>query len=260
MALKKHDKQQRKFQGSSRLPILQENEEFRIKLPDGRELRFIREGMELTSEIADSQNTGEGDNGLTILGSSEPLAIRPILPNLPLVLQPETELHILPKAGLQSTVILPLGIALTTMEEASVRLIKEFFAEELSKTWFGTPDEGEAAYSWKTSLTQKEPPETESPWAAVCPLIIQNDSPEILNFQKMILRVPELSLYTDGRLTLTDAVTIRFRGQTQVSQISINKETDPSGARLAKLTGPRIPPEKDLLKRSFAVIKTISQG
>ena len=238
--------------------LLEADDEYRINFPDGRELKLVRHGIELRSGLVDELSDEAKD--ITILDSSSPLMIRPILPNLPLVLQSESDLRILPDAHIRTSVSLPLGIALIEKDKENPIIIREFHPVTPSKTWFGTPDDGEAAYSWKTALNGRPLPSKTGPWEAVCPLIVKNDSPEILEFQRMILRVPELSLFTNGRIIATNSVTIRFRGETQASQVTFEKKPEGITGSIVKLAGPRVPVDRALLRRSFAFIKTISMS
>ena len=257
----KRDSPRRSGAGIGTLVRLGVEEEYRTRLPDGRELTLMRRGTELRTTVSAPPPDGTpGEEDITILESDTAPTIRPVLPDLPLVLQPESEFRIMPGAVIRTAIALPLGIGLTDGDEEPPRLIREYPAVALSKTWFGTPDSGEAAYSWKTSLSSRPLPEETAPWEAACPLVVRNDSPEILDFKRMILRVPGLSLYSDGRATVTDAVTVRYRGQTQVSQVSVGSRSGgpPGGFRM--LTGPRTPVDKALLRRSFAFIKTIYTG
>ena len=240
--------------------LLAAEDEFRARLPDGRVLILIRRGKELRSGFGGLLPGEMTDEALTILDSSDPLEIRPILPDRPLVLQPESDLRILPEAGITTAVTLPLGVALTTKGDHRPRTVREFGADAMSKTWFGGSDAGEAAYYRKASLSVRSLPDETGPWEAVCPLTVRNDSPEQLNFKRMILRVTMLSLFSNGKATATNSVTVRFRGQTQVSQVTIGQGPEGLPRPFIELTEPRMPADKTLLRRSFDFIKTISAG
>jgi hypothetical protein len=239
---------------------LEADGEYRTPLPDGRELILARSGRELRCRFSGPEPGETEDAGVTILDSLEPLAIRPILPDRPLVLQPESELRLIPGAVIKTSVSLPLGISLQSGGGGRPRPIREFPSMALSKTWFGDPVTGEAAYSWKTSLAEMPLPEKTDPLEAVCPLTVRNESPENLDFKRMILRVPQLSLFSGGNVTVTNTVTIRFKGQTQVSQVTIGSKPKGLPAPVVKLSEPRMPVDKTLLRRSFAFIKTMSAG
>jgi hypothetical protein len=239
---------------------LEADGEYRTLLPDGRELILVRKGTELRCRFSGPESEGTEDTGVTILDSLEPLTVRPILPERPLVLQPETELRLIPGAVITTSVPLPLSLSLEFDRPGRPQPVREFPTVQLSKTWFGEPDSGESAYSWKTTLDERPLPEETDPWIAVCPLVVRNESPENLEFKRMILRVPQLSLFSAGNRLVTNTVTIRFRGQTQVSQVAFAKRPKGVQEPLTKLSEPRMPADKTLLRRSFAIIKTISAG
>jgi hypothetical protein len=241
---------------------LDTDDERQVDLSDGRTVVLKRNGVELLSAISvpDEEYGADQVFDVTILDGEGPLSIIPMLPDKPLVLQPDAELRILPDAGIHAHIPIPLGIGVIYGEGEDARLIRDFPAIHLSKTWFGEPFDGEAAYSWKTTFSDGLGPQKPDERIAYCPLVIRNESPEVLGFQRLILRVPFLSLYAVRAHIYTDRVTVRFRGQSQVSQVSIEKGPQKGQDSAVKIFGPRTKSDRALLRRSFSFIKNLYTG
>jgi len=238
------------------------NGERQVDLSDGRTVLLKRNGVELLSAISlpDEEDVNDPVFDVTILDGEGPTFIIPMLPDKPLVLQPDAELRILPDARIRAHIPIPLGIGVVYGEGEEARLIREFPAIHLSKTWFGEPFDGEAAYSWKTTFSDGLGPRQPDERIAYCPLVIRNESPEVLGFQRLILRVPFLSLYAVRAHIYTDRVTVRFRGQSQVSQVSIEKGPQKGLDSAVRIFGPRSKSDRALLRRSFSFIKNLYTG
>ncbi|MDT8299635.1 MAG: DUF432 domain-containing protein, partial [Spirochaetaceae bacterium] len=218
--------------------------------------------VELLSAIIlpDEENEKDPVFDITILDGEGPTSVIPMLPDKPLVLQPDTELRILPGARVQAHIPIPLGIGVTYGLGDDMQLIREFPAVHLSKTWFGEPFDGEAAYAWKTTFSDGLGPRLPDERIAYCPLVIRNESPEVLGFQRLILRVPFLSLYAVRAHIYTNRVTVRFRGQSQISQVSIGKGPKKGEDSALRISGPRTKSDRALLRRSFSFIKNLYTG
>jgi len=240
---------------------LEAGESFRRSFPEDRELLLVREGRELRSVIRHiGDETKEIEPDIMILEPDQTVFVLPVLPDRPLVLRPESELRILPNSSMSTVIPVPYGLGVATVPNDPRTLVREYPAIPLSKTWFGDPYSGEAAYAWETTLVAEDTPSIPPDWFAACPLEIRNESPEILGFKRMILRVPNLSLFTVGSTLATNGVTVRFRGEAQVSQVSISKEPTGLEGEIALIGGPRRPPEPALLRRSFHFIRSIYIG
>ena len=94
----------------------------------------------------------------------------------------------------------------------------------LSQSFFGNPDSGELCYSIVSSLSSKSINSESKHNMALCPLTIMNKSNQILNFERMILRGPFLTIYFGADNIFTSPVIISFKGADQTSQVVIKKK------------------------------------
>ena len=112
------------------------NGERQVDLSDGRTVLLKRNGVELLSAISlpDEEDVNDTVFDVTILDGEGPTFIIPMLPDKPLVLQPDAELRILPDARIRAHIPIPLNIGVVYGEGEEARLIREFPTIHLSKT------------------------------------------------------------------------------------------------------------------------------
>ena len=229
-----------------------------IVLPDSTVLQLRRESQLVWSRLIDPDfSTGDEAYDVLVLEEEGLYSVAPILPDRPLVLRPAHSLSILAGGFLKTMVHVPLFPSLVVRIGEKERTVREWALPPLSKTWFGDPVEGEAAYSLSAPLDEKGMLSDPDPWIALCPLIIRNESPDILDFERMILRVPFLSLYGGKQRIYTNELTVRFRGVDQVSQVQISTRFPEVGEPVRKLSDPRSRSDWRLLRKSFSFIKSL---
>jgi len=180
-------------------------------------------------------------------GTSVTLDIKPAMPNLALIVSPENPFFLRPGATASFYVRVPLWLQLRTSKNETTLTDQPFVT--LSKTWFGTPMEGELCY-WKSSTALREiTGEHYLAHAAICPLQLENRSSIDLHVEKICFRVYYLSLFYDGTQLWSDRMNIEYSGKESVSELTV-KGQPPAEAKQAKLiNGPR-----EKLKRRIAAI------
>ena len=231
--------------------------EVNVPIPDGRIIRIVRDGDRVLHGLM--ADAGETPVDITITGAGETLYLTPYLPDKPVVLRPNHTLQIVPGTHLFVFIRIPLVPSLATWTaKGGFDSLVRFSASDLSLTWFGDPVSGEAAYSISTPIDGSADWKHADPWVAYCPLKIENRSPEILTFRRMILRVPYLSLYTWSDGMVTSELTILFRGRSQVSQIQISKGSPDLEEPLNLYREPQMKKDSQILRRSFSLIKSLS--
>ncbi len=242
-------------------PLTTEQKETRILLPGERTVVIRRNEETLTIEADDTASAAEEIiSRRFITGKQTELKLDPALPELPVVIKPTEELSILPGQRLETLLPIPLLLSVTTGSHSSRTTLWEESVIPLSQSFFGAPDSGELAYSLESSLVRREDALERSSDYAYCPLTIANRSDQILHFERMILRVPYLSLYYSSDGIYTSPVQISFKGSEQTSQVSIKKrpmEVDPP---MKPAATPRTKEEKSVLKKSFFFLKTLYNG
>ena len=204
---------------------------------------------------------GEPPEGLQwnryVAGTTGRITLRPVLPDRPVVIRPSSPVKILPGKGSSYFIHLPVWIAIMEGGEKKHTLLTEHSGDFLSSTWFGNPDDGELCYSFTTNLYKSPEDRPDLPLVAMCPLTIRNGSPGTLDFQRICVRVPYLNLYNSSRFLCTNEVQLTYRGAEQ-SQIDFrqNAPAIETGMRLA--TPPRLPVNRNIIKKSFEYIKNLS--
>ena len=234
------------------------NEGAFVSLGDGQYIRIIRKNDRVFTGVVGDEE-GQPEN-ITIIKPDRDLFLSPLLPDKSVVVRPVHTLQIVPGSQMFSYISIPLTptLALHTARKGFDTLVR-FKGSGLSLTWFGDPVSGESAYAINTPIYGGGSWEDGGPWEAYCPLVIRNDSTDILSFKKMVLRVPFLSLFAWDGGFITNGLTISFRGRSQVSQIQISKEPPVIDRDLHRYRGPQKKKDSLILRRSFSFIKTLSQ-
>ena len=137
-------------------------------------------------------------------------------------------------------------------------LLKEFPVTILSDTWLGDPITGELCYSIDYNLTDNYQTFPETPDNAICPIIINNNSPAPLIFQRLCVRCIHLKIYKGEKHLWTNQANVNFRGPDQISQVAFSKLQPPYETELELISPERITAESNLLKKVLVFSKTIT--
>lgn len=180
------------------------------------------------------------------------LKIMPVFPDLPLVIHSEYPLKVASEGSITIFTRIPLWVRITVGNENT--LLTELPAFKLSRTWFGTPMEGELCY-WSTTKARRSLDMVEKKdYLISCPIRITNKTVEDLNFEKFCFRVERLKIFTYHDELWADETLITYHGEEQHSDITMSgrlpKNMD--GANL--LTAPRKPIQRSLATRTFRKI------
>lgn len=213
----------------------------------------------LTSPVAAQEL--EAPDGLQwnryVAGKTSKIVIHPILPDRPIVIRPSSPVKILSGKGSQYYIHVPVWVSIFEGGAKAHELLAEHPGSFLSSTWFGDPVDGELCYSFTSDL-YKSPDEREDlPLMAVCPLKIRNGSSSTLDFQRICVRVPHLDLYTGARYLCTNEVELVYRAPDQ-SQITYRASAPGFERDLKHASSPRVPPNHNLIKKSFEYIRSLS--
>ncbi len=187
------------------------------------------------------------------------LLIRPILPERPLVLEPERPFWLLPAAELRIYVRIPLFVRIELPAPGGHEgaLLEEVPAVALSDTWWGDFMTGELCYWLPTTARREMRTELFADHLAVCPLVLTNRSSGDLRVEKLALRVAHLSLFVHEEHLWTDEVTVRYQGDAEGSQIEMAGRAPVearSGVRVGK---PRSPVPRGFRARTFDLFRTL---
>ena len=179
----------------------------------------------------------------------------PVMPDLPVVLKPKNSIKILPKQGYKFYINIPVWIQLYHNQKSEETLLDQFPVVPLSNTWFGEPDSGELAYSYNHDFFDFQGLATPDPAEALCPVQIINQSPKTLDFQRLLIRMENLSIYRHQDRLIASQTHIEYKGQDQINRISFIR--DHSFENLKLLSNPRNPEKGNILNKSFDFIKNL---
>ena len=189
-------------------------------------------------------------------GKSNSIVIAPALPVKPMVFK-GSQLKISPKQKFTFFLKIPLIIQIYYSKNTEENLLKEFSYKRLSDTWFGEPDNGEAAFALGNEYFLNFETIENSPFEAICPVSIFNNSLNTLEIQRQIIRVEHLSLYKNTDKVVTSLVQVEYKGQQILSAADYHYSKTYDGEKQDILTKPRNTSSKNLLKINFHFMKNI---
>lgn len=195
-----------------------------------------------------------------VIGSSQHLYLEPGLPDLPIVIKPSTDLKLLPGCTMNAFINIPMVLQLKFGSSKKKILLQEFPLKSLSKSWFGDPESGEIAYFLESSLQDTPGSCSEEINGIHCPVSVINKTNQVLPLERMMLRVPYLTIYKGEKKYYSNTTKIAYKGQDQISQINIIKVPPDIEQNLALISSPRLAIDSGLLKKSFYFIKTLYEG
>ncbi|MBN2655661.1 MAG: hypothetical protein JXR86_01270 [Spirochaetales bacterium] len=209
------------------------------------------------------ESGAEGDGEVIsrfIAGKDAPIVLEPALPDLPLVIKPEMPLSVLPGLTFHCFVEVPLVFSIGTVKGKELYGLREVPVRNLSRSWFGDPWNGEVSYCLESPLHTSPENYMLNETSIYCPMHISNRSSQILSLDRMLLRVPYLSIYQGKKRLYSNGTRISFRGQDQISQVSFYKSPPDLDGPLKQVASPRQTDEARLLTKSFYFFKNIYNG
>jgi hypothetical protein len=189
-------------------------------------------------------------------GKSNSIVIAPALPVKPMVFK-GSQLKVSIKQKFTFFLKIPVTIQIYYSKNMEENLLKEIPFKRLSDTWFGEPDSGEAAFALGNEYYLDFESIETSPFEAICPVSIFNNSPGTLEIQRQIIRVENLALYKNNNKIVTSMVQVEYKGQQILSSADYHYSKIYDGEKQDILTKPRNASGKNLLKMNFHFIKNI---
>uniref|UniRef100_UPI003216D4A6 DUF432 domain-containing protein n=1 Tax=uncultured Draconibacterium sp. TaxID=1573823 RepID=UPI003216D4A6 len=194
-----------------------------------------------------------------VVGKANEITIIPALPDRTLILKPKTNLSILPATTFKFYVYLPATFQIYAGTVKPDNKIFEQTIENLSSTWFGDPNEGELCYALYTSFDTLINDEKKGTEFVICPVEITNNSKETLEVKRLAVRCVHLNIYANNELMISNKVKIKYNGFDTLSDIQFAKSATTSIPNLKQIAAARIPENNTILKRSFQLIRHITQ-
>jgi len=181
----------------------------------------------------------------------------PALPDRSLVIRPRYPLNVPRGKNVLFFMNIPIWVRILVGLPKTISLC-ELPTVVLAKTWFGDPVSGELCYSLRTRAMRDLNAVENHAYMATCPVLIQNQAPNDLDFQRICIRVEHLTVYRGGTRLWTNQVEVLFRGEELTSQIIMNRDVPGFDEAAEAICPAREPVEKSLLKRSFFFLKSLT--
>jgi hypothetical protein len=181
----------------------------------------------------------------------------PALPDRSLVIRPRYPLNVPRGKDVLFFVNIPVWVRILVGLPEKTTLF-ELPTVVLSKTWFGDPTTGELCYSLKTKAMRDLNAVENHAYMATCPVLIRNQAPSDLDFQRICIRVEHLTVYQGETRLWTNQVEVQFRGEELTSQIIMNRDIPGFDEAAEAICPAREPVEKSLLKKSFFFLKSLT--
>lgn len=185
-------------------------------------------------------------------GESGEAHFSPVLPDLPVVVASEYPLMVIPGATIDIFTRIPIWLRISWGESRHV--IAELPTLQLSKTWFGTPREGELAWWSSTKARRSLSGVEQKNYVVNCPIRITNSSSEDLNFEKFCFRVERLKIFSTQSELWADETLISYRGEDQHSDITMTGKLPEGIEKGTLMSPPRQEVHSSLATRTFKKI------
>jgi len=180
---------------------------------------------------------------------SSDIRIQPIFPDLPLVVNSEYSLKISPNTQIRIFSRIPIWVRIS-LANNDYQLI-EMPTVKLSRTWFGTPIEGELCYYATTKARRDLSKADKKSYVVTCPILVTNKSTEELNFERFCFRVERLSIYEQNGYFWADETRIIYHGADLNSDVIMTGNLPAGIEKKQLLTPPRKQIKKSLATRTF---------
>ena len=189
-------------------------------------------------------------------GKSNSLHILPALPEKPLVFK-GSKLHVSTGQKLTFFLTIPLSVQIYFSKVQQENLLKEYSVTRLSDSWFGEAFSGEPAFALGEDFYMSPENKKTSSLEAICPVTIYNNSPGVLEVQRLIIRVENMTLYQNEDNIVSSSLLIEYKGKDVISSASYHYSKIFHGEKAEILAKPRNESSKNLLNLNFHFIRNI---
>lgn len=180
------------------------------------------------------------------------LKIRPVFPDRPIVVKPESSFNLAKRTGTQIYVRVPLWIRVQTTKVDKETMILEIPSVILSNTWFGDFFEGDLCYWISSGARTQIEPDAKRPNMVISPVHLYNQSDEDLFVEKLALRVANSSVFSDGQQLWADQIRINYKGKDAISEVKFSGKPPKQAPGAGLISSPRNIEKKSLLIKTFA--------
>jgi hypothetical protein len=184
------------------------------------------------------------------------IEVWPLMPDLQVIVRPEYPFSLAPGAAVKVFTRIPVWVGVFAHDPRKHKLT-ETPTVQLSKTWYGDFTDGVMCYWIGTTARREVSQDVLNDYTAVASLNIKNESDTDLKIEKLSIRVDRLSLFESEGFLWTDEMDIRYHGEDQHSEITMNGKAPKDLQHPKLITSPRDPLKKSFAERTFRIIKEI---
>lgn len=198
------------------------------------------------------------DAAIYYTGRSNNLFIQPALPPKAIVLRNRTKIVIRAHQSLRIYLAVPLYVQLYYSQINADHLLTEFETQRLTDTWFGEPDMGIAAFSVGSRFALNMEELNASSHEVIVPVNIYNNSTQLLDMQRLLIRVELMNLYKVNNQFISEMGTVEFKGPGQHSHINFSTEKTIHGTNPQPIAKARQTWNRNILGHSFHFIRQMA--
>lgn len=190
--------------------------------------------------------------------ANDGLYTQPALPDRPVVVRPQSPIVILPGRWGRFYFSVPLWVRFVSQPAGRAVTMTEVPTQNLSSTWFGDMATGALCYAVDSRLLRRQPAMDANDAFARCEIEVRNGSRERLQFERICVHVEHMHLFQTADKYWTNQLRVVFKGADQVSQLTFLPQPPAVAGEAAVVCEPRVAMEKNILKRSFNLIREIT--
>lgn len=187
------------------------------------------------------------------------IGLTPVHPDRLVVVKPEREFRLLRGARARIYLRVPLHVQVEALG-LSPRTLVTIPTDPLADTWWGTSLEGELGYWLDTRARRAIQDDEFLEHLCICPIQLENDSPDHLLVDRIALRVAHLSVYRDGTRLWADETRVRYLGEEAWSRIEMSGNAPTEAPESERVAPPVLPLPRGFTARTFARLKSSLEG
>jgi len=241
----------------------------RSRLQCGRLLVELSQGTDeicLASKHLSDEEINEGTpadapvkwTNWTVCTGSHAVQVLPGLPDLPVLARQDPVFEVAPGGEVKVFVRIPVTV-LVQVSERGGEILAEFPTEALPKVKFGEAERVESCFLLADSPSPVALPDLDGA-TVQAPVLIRNDSGEVLSVTQICLRVGHLSIFRHGKSLWASETLVRYQGAESPSRISVKSGAPSEAAGASLIAGPREGSPATIVGRTFRSFRQWTRG
>jgi len=175
--------------------------------------------------------------------------VLPGLPDLPVLARQDPPFTVAPGEETRLYLRIPVSVQVR-LTDRNDELLAEFPSESPDRVWFGEDPAPEECYQLglpasRARFTDLEGSEVQAP------VVVRNESREVLAVTRICLRVARLSIYRSGTSLWTNETVVRYQGGLNPSRLSVKNGPPLESPQAKLLVGPRETGPLTMVGRTF---------